>query len=124
VPDSIIMARGRPHGRSKSDHRVCQAAKHALAAEYRDRISISAEQQEARIAATNAECTFEEAPRRKRRSQKSRGLKNEAGAAHKLAHGRSRKASGSAKKKANQRLAQSLEEAVERGAFLESLLLG
>ncbi|GAQ86527.1 hypothetical protein KFL_002940130 [Klebsormidium nitens] len=107
------MAGGRPHGRSKSDHRVCQAARYAHAAAYRERISISAEQQEARIAAVNAECDVQDAPR-KRRGQNSRGLKKEACAARGSAHGRFCKASGSAKKKANQRLGKTLGKAAER----------
>ncbi|GAQ85487.1 hypothetical protein KFL_002370210 [Klebsormidium nitens] len=97
------MAKGRPHGRSKSDHRVCQAARHALAAEYRERIAISAELQEARIAAVNVECNVEDAPRR-RRGQKSKDPKTKASAARVSAQGHSSKATGSGKKKANKRL--------------------
>eukprot|EP00243_Klebsormidium_subtile_P007513 TRINITY_DN334_c0_g2_i2.p1 TRINITY_DN334_c0_g2~~TRINITY_DN334_c0_g2_i2.p1 ORF type:complete len:886 (-),score=191.20 TRINITY_DN334_c0_g2_i2:530-3187(-) len=107
------MARGRPHGRSKSDHRVCQAARHARAAEYRERIAISAEQQEARIAAVNAECNVEDAPWRRRR-QESRKLKVKAGAARVSAGGPSCKASGSAAKKAKKGLEHSLGKAAER----------
>ncbi|GAQ90082.1 hypothetical protein KFL_005970030 [Klebsormidium nitens] len=107
------MARGRPHGRSKSDHRVCQAAQHARAAEYRERIAISAEQQEARIAAVNAECTVEDAPRR-RRGQKPKDPKTKSGAARVSVRGRSSKASGSAKKKAKKRLEHALGKAAGR----------
>jgi hypothetical protein len=112
-----IMARGRPHGRSKSDHRVCQAARYTRAAEYRERISISAEQQEARIAAVNAECDVQDAPQ-KRRCQKSSGLKKEAWTARGSAQRGYCKASGSGKKKANQRLGTALGKAAERGEFL------
>ena len=110
------MARGRPHGRSKSDHRVCQEARYARAAEYRERIAISAEQQEARIAAVNAEGNVEDAPRRRRR-QESRKLKVKAGAARVSAGGPSCKASGSAEKKAKKGLEHSLGKAAESGEF-------
>ncbi|GAQ91098.1 hypothetical protein KFL_007270050 [Klebsormidium nitens] len=109
----LVMARGRPHGRSKSDHRVCQAARHARAAEYRERIAISAEQQEARIAAVNAECDLQDAPQ-KRRSQKSSGRKKEAWTAGASAQRGSCKASGSGKKKASQYLGEALGKATER----------
>jgi hypothetical protein len=111
-----VMARGRRHGRSKSDHRVCQAARHARAAEYRERIAISAEQQEARIAAVNAECNVE-APRR-RRGQKSKDPKTKASAARVSAQGHSSKATGSGKKKANKRLEHAHGKAAQRGEFL------
>jgi hypothetical protein len=91
------MERGRPHGRSKSDERVCQEARHARAAEYRERINISAEQQKARIAAVNVECDLQDAPQ-KRRSQKSNGLKKKAWTARRLQRGHC-KASGSGRKK-------------------------
>ncbi|GAQ92441.1 hypothetical protein KFL_010140010 [Klebsormidium nitens] len=60
------MARGRPCGRSKSDHRDCQAIRFARAADYRERIYISAEKQAVLIAAVNARCHTEPAPRRRR----------------------------------------------------------
>ncbi|GAQ84218.1 hypothetical protein KFL_001800250 [Klebsormidium nitens] len=107
------MARGRPHGRSKSDHRVCQAARHARAAEYKERIAISAEQQEARIAAVNAECNEEDAPRR-RRGQKPEDPKTKASAARVSAQGHSCKATGSGKKKANKRLEHAHGKAAQR----------
>jgi hypothetical protein len=110
------MARGRPHGRSKSDHRDCQAARYARAAEYRERIAISAEQQEARIAAVNGKCNVGDAPHRRRR-QKLRELKPKAGAARVSAGGRSCKASGSARKKATKRTEHALGKAAERGEF-------
>ncbi len=115
------MARGRPHGRSKSDHRVCQEARHARAAEYRERITISAEQQEARIAAVNAQCDVQDAPQ-KRKRQKSSGQKNEAWTARGSAQHGSCKASGNAKKKAKQRLGETLGKAAERGEFLVHLV--
>ncbi|GAQ91069.1 hypothetical protein KFL_007230010, partial [Klebsormidium nitens] len=68
------MARTRPKGRTKSDHRVCQAERHARAANYRERIAISAEKQEALIAAVNMRCEAEPAPHR-RRGQKSKGAR-------------------------------------------------
>ncbi|GAQ91668.1 hypothetical protein KFL_008300050 [Klebsormidium nitens] len=104
------MARGRPHGRSKSDHRVCQEARYARAAEYRERISISVEQQEARIAAVNAECDVQDASQ-KRRSQKSSSLKKEAWTARGSAQRGYCTASGSG---ANQRLGKMLGKAAER----------
>jgi hypothetical protein len=70
------MARGRPHGRTKSDHWVCQAACFARAAGYRDRISITAEKQEALIAASNAQANAEP-PVRRKRAPKSLGVKAE-----------------------------------------------
>jgi hypothetical protein len=111
----VVMARGRPHGRSKSDHRVCQAARHARAAEHRERIAISAEQQEAPIAAANAERNVEDAPRR-RWGQKSKDPKTKASAAR--AQGHSSKATGSGKKKANKRLEHAHGKAAQRGEFL------
>lgn len=116
------MARGRPHGRSKSDHRVCQEAWYTRAAEYRERIAISAEQQEARIAAVNAECDLQDAPW-ERRSQKSSGLKKDAWTARGLAQRRHCKASGNAKKKAKHHLGETLGKAVERGEFLVHLVM-
>ncbi|GAQ86528.1 hypothetical protein KFL_002940140 [Klebsormidium nitens] len=107
------MARGRPHGRSKSDHRVCQEARYARAAQYRERITISAEQQEARIAAVNAECNVEHASRRRRRRE-SRELKTKAGAARMSAGSRACKLSGGGKKKAKKGLEYSLGKAAER----------
>lgn len=110
------MARGRPHDRSKSDQRVCQAARYANAAEYRERTSISAEQQEERIAAVNADCNVQDAPRR-RRGQKSKDRKTKAFAARVSARGTSCRGSGSAKRKADKRLEHLLGKAAGRGKF-------
>lgn len=104
------MARTRPQGRTKSDHRVCQAARHARAAAYRDRIEISAEKQEALIAAVNARCDAEPAPRR-RRGQKSKGAR----AARGPSPVRPCRSSARAGKSLKRRLAQSLGEPTVKG---------
>jgi hypothetical protein len=104
------MARTRPQGRSKSDHRVCQAARHVRAADYRNRIEISAEKQEALIAAVNAWCDAEPAPRR-RRGQKSKGE----WAARGPLPVRPCRSSARATKLAKRHLAQSLGEPAAKG---------
>ncbi|GAQ91961.1 hypothetical protein KFL_008920010, partial [Klebsormidium nitens] len=106
------MARSRPCGRSKSDHRVCQAARFARAAEYRERISISAERQKILIAAVNAQSDDKSAPRR-RRCQRSKQLKNEGQPAREVPRGRR---SSAIDQKANQQDARVREEALNCAA--------
>ncbi|GAQ86183.1 hypothetical protein KFL_002740200 [Klebsormidium nitens] len=108
------MARSRPCGRSKSDHRDCQAARFARAAEYRERITISAERQEILIAAVNAQSDDAPAPRR-RRCQQSKGLKHEGKPARKSPQGQFFSAADQKAKRQNARvLKEALDWAAER----------
>jgi hypothetical protein len=61
------MAKIRPVGRTKSDHRVCQVERFARAAKYRSRIHITVEKQEAVFASVNKPCSAGAARRRKRK---------------------------------------------------------
>ncbi|GAQ89070.1 hypothetical protein KFL_004840090 [Klebsormidium nitens] len=97
------MARSRPCGRSKSDHRVCQAARFARAAEYRKRVEISAERQAFLIAAVNAQSDDIPAPGR-RRCQRSERLKNEGQPARKGLLGRRFTAAGQKAKRQDPRV--------------------
>ncbi|GAQ79186.1 hypothetical protein KFL_000260010 [Klebsormidium nitens] len=106
------MARSRPCGRTKSDHWVCQAARFARAAAYRERISISAERQEILIAAVNARSDDIPAPRR-RRCQRSKESKHEGQTAREVpARGRC----SAADRKAQRQDARALREAVNCAA--------
>ncbi|GAQ83181.1 hypothetical protein KFL_001380230 [Klebsormidium nitens] len=117
------MARSRPIGWTKSDHRECQAARYARAADYRERISISVEKQERLFAALNAQTAEIPVPRR-RRGQSSKDCKVEAAEppgphrsqeqpAGKIPRGRD---SSAADEKAKHYDAQVLREAVQCGA--------
>jgi hypothetical protein len=109
------MARSRPCGRSKSDHRDCQAVRFARAAEYRERISISAERQQILIAAVNAQSDDAPAPCR-RRCQRSKGLKPEGQPARKFPQGQCFSAANQKAKRQNARLLkEALDWAAERG---------
>jgi hypothetical protein len=108
------MARGRPDGRTKSDHRVCQAVRFARAAEYRERICISAEKHEALIAAVNAQRDAEPSPRR-RRSAKVKVLNDEPRAICRSSQAHPCSSSGNAKKSAKRRLARALGEPTGKG---------
>ncbi|GAQ91517.1 hypothetical protein KFL_007990030 [Klebsormidium nitens] len=108
------MARSRPCGRSKSDHRVCQAARFAHAAEYRERISISAERQEILIDAVNARSDDIPAPRR-RRCQRSKESKHEGQPAREVpARGRCSAADQKAKRQDVRVLREAVNCAAER----------
>jgi hypothetical protein len=116
------MARSRPCGRSKSDHRVCQAARFARAAEYRERTSISAERQEILIAAVNARRDDLPAPRR-RRCQRSKGSKPDGQPAREVpARGRCSAADQKAKRQDARALREAVNCAAERGEFAFSCL--
>jgi hypothetical protein len=67
----VKMVRIRHVGRSNSDHRVCEAFRFARAADYRARIHISMEKQEAVFASVNQPCSAV-APRRRKRKYNKR----------------------------------------------------
>jgi hypothetical protein len=114
------MARSRPCGRFKSDHRVCQAARFARAADHRERISLSAERQEILIAAVNAGSDDALAPRR-RRSPTSKGLKDAGQPARKVSRGRRFSAADQKAKRQDPRVLESC--AAERGEQKADCLL-
>jgi hypothetical protein len=114
------MARSRPSDWSKSDYRVCQAARSARAAEYRERISISAERQEILIAAVNARSDDIPAPRR-RRCQRSKESKHEGQPAREVpARGRCSAADQKAKRQDVRVLREAVNCAAERCEFASS----
>jgi hypothetical protein len=64
------MARTRPLGRKKSDHRVCQAERFIRAGEFRARIHISPEKQESVFFSVNQPIIAEAPRRRKHKNSK------------------------------------------------------
>jgi hypothetical protein len=69
------MARTRPLGRTKSDHRVSQAKRFKRAGEYRARIHISPEKQESVFVSVNQPIIAEAPRRRKRKNSKQSNTK-------------------------------------------------
>jgi hypothetical protein len=112
------MAGSRPCSRSKSDHRVCQAARFARAAEYMERITITAQKQEILIAAVNARSDDKAAPGR-RRCRRLLALKNKGQPACGIPRGWHPSA---ADQKAKQQDAQALREALKCAAEQKALL--
>ncbi|GAQ90697.1 hypothetical protein KFL_006750025 [Klebsormidium nitens] len=103
------MATSRPCGRVKSDHRVCQAARFARAAEYRERITISAERQEFLIVAVDSRSNDIPVPRR-RRCKSLKGVEYEGQPARRIPRGRRFSA---ADQKAKRHSARVLKEALD-----------